>query len=142
MTYDGRREKENVTFYVGSEAAEVLVDGAVSTESGPIGQASVDKLVIGAMNEKGDRPFCGMLDSLRIYASSGPDTSALLTEAQLEAIRREDLGLGTELPPSSRAYLEGKWTPAPGAGTDFAAARIEVMDRIFPDRPVPPSKNN
>ncbi len=88
VTYDGTRDMNNVTFYVGSPAAGSLFPAGTTTLAAGKLKAFAGQLLVGnnATAATASRPFKGLMDNLAIYASPENATGALTVE-QIEAVR-------------------------------------------------------
>ena len=107
VTYDGSvaTNDNNVRFYVGTEATEIISAGSRSTGAnyGPLDWNVGLYLMIGNYgigSVHGTAAFKGYLDDIRVF-SSYSDASGALSVDDIEAIRRKDIGMGDP------TYLEG-----------------------------------
>lgn len=89
VAHDGTRPGDNVFFYAGTETEPVRLVGTGSLKPGALRPALPNSpLVVGNVVD-GDRPFDGLIDNIRIWASTdGAD--ALLDQTRLEELRKTD----------------------------------------------------
>ncbi|MBN1491659.1 MAG: DUF4091 domain-containing protein [Phycisphaerae bacterium] len=130
ITYDAARKKDNVAFYVGTPDRSVTLDSTATLPGGPVLPGAAKALVIGGAAETLTSHFHGLLDNLRLFVAGDDTPSAALTLEQVEAIRRQDLGLtvAAATQPSTRPS-----TPVT-ATRGLRAVAVDVLDRVFPDR--------
>lgn len=159
VSYDAKKENDNVCFYVGTEKSIVELESKTTFYSdvnnwkfdsftfqpSDANISDSNGLFIGALTTGGKNKFQGKLDQIRIYAST-TDNSAALNMTDIENIRRKDLGnkwldeiaineAKTELDQKQRLWqLEEKhWND------DFNVHQIDPFDRIFSDQPPMPT---
>jgi hypothetical protein len=137
VTYDGRKEKDNVSFYVATESAAVQLDSTTSANTGVLGEGGVDQILVGARDINGTDALNGLVDSVRLF-SSKDGAGAALSLDQLEALRQQEI----EMSPSGR--LANAWTTGDESlatleqdfwNKAFNAAQVDSLDRVFSDVP-------
>ncbi len=138
ISYDGRRQQDNVAVYIGTEEGPVDLEQMASAGGDPL-KPRASEVIVGAANRSGAAMFAGALDDLRVYASH--DSSAALTRAQIEAVRKSALGAAWSQSQAEQAQnqqvrqaahaqslREKYWSAA------LNAEQVEVLDWVYPDR--------
>jgi hypothetical protein len=91
ITYDGTKTSNNVVFYVGTKTQAVTqVGNTLTLNQGAVNEGE-NKIGIG--NDRGvtnNRPLDGYIDDVRLFGSTS-DGSGVLTAAQLETLRQQDI---------------------------------------------------
>ena len=92
VTYDGTKSENNYSVCCGYEQYAVREDQRGSTNGGQLSARTPDCLVIGASTPEGEGRLSGMIDGIRIYATSEKSGDCALDQQQLDKVRRSDLG--------------------------------------------------
>lgn len=89
VTYDGTLARDNVRFYAGSITAKVEQVGPARTLSaGALG--SIPGPLVFGNNQRGNRPWQGLLDNFRVFGTTAGQEAALPLE-ELERLRLVDV---------------------------------------------------
>ena len=146
-TYDGTRPSDNLTAY--SATLDYSVDAAetrvVSLDGGPLATPS-GPVVLAALDTKGAAHLRGaMVDELRIYATRERSSEAALSPAQLDMVRREDMGgaaLAEVLQEQKREELAVTLEPQRRRQQywrgPLSVQRVDTLDNVFLDVPPVP----
>lgn len=88
VTYDGTREIDNVTYYVGFTNESSLKEAGVTTIAAGQLKPFTSQFIIGnnSSNSQATRPFMGLIDAIAIHGSKTGSAGAL-TRDEIEAVR-------------------------------------------------------
>lgn len=165
FTYNGTKNSPNAALYLGYEQYDVsrvvytAADagqaqdnpdamwsggGKVIGSAGMLSEKRAQRIVIGAIDEQGKRPFDGSIDNIKIFASAADD-SACLDYIQVEQLRRDDLGgqrLRDEILKQADAKYNEKarlWNIENKYWNDsLNLHQVDTLERVYSDIPPMP----
>jgi hypothetical protein len=89
VTYDGTLAANNLKYYVGTKTSAVALLATQTLNKGPA-LGNTLAFSIGNISSSFNRPFDGLLDNMRLFASP-TDNKGVLSQAALESYRASDL---------------------------------------------------